>query len=229
MTAATPTPTATAQASTLRLVGSLSIAGLLSGLILVWAYLATAPRIERNHREALEAAVTKVLPGTVRIEPLLRGTDGRLSPTVEGGVGESGVGESGAGENTIFSGRDAAGHLLGYAIPADGPGYMDRVGLLFGYDPVRQRIVGMEILDSRETPGLGDRIATDPYFRANFSDLAVDPRIVAVKKGAKTAAHEVDCITGATISSEAVVAILNRGLQRWRQDLDATLGGREER
>lgn len=207
------TPTSAAQTSTLRLVGSLSIAGLLSGLILVWAYLATAPRIERNQREALESAVTKVLPGTASIEPLLRGADGRLAPTVEGTVGE----------NVIFSGRDADGHLVGYAIPADGPGYMDRIGLLFGYDPVRQRIVGMEVLESRETPGLGDRIANDSHFRANFDSLAVDPRIVAVKKGAKTAAHEVDCITGATISSEAVVAILNRGLQRWRQDLDATV------
>ncbi len=199
MTTATP---ATAHTSTLRLAGSLAVAGLLSGLILVWAYLATAPRIEQNHREALAAAVTRVLPGTVRIEPALTSAD-------DGQV--------------VFAGRDAAGNLVGYAIPADGPGYMDRVGLLFGYDPARQRIIGMEVLESRETPGLGDRIATDPHFRANFTELAVDPPIVPVKKGDKTAAHEVDCITGATISSEAVVAILNRGLQRWRAEIDATL------
>jgi Na+-translocating ferredoxin:NAD+ oxidoreductase subunit G len=205
-------------ASTVRLVGSLGLAGLLSGLILVWSYLATAPRIARNHREALEAAVTKVLPSTVRIEPLLRGDDGRLTPTTT---------ENSAGGDVVFSGRDADGRLVGYAIPAHGPGYMDRVGLLFGYDPARQRIVGMEVLDSRETPGLGDRIATDPHFRANFADLAVAPRIVAVKKGDKTAIHEVDCITGATISSEAVVAILNRGLERWRADLDATVAAEE--
>ncbi len=65
----------------------------------------------------------------------------------------------------------------------------------------------MEILDSRETPGLGDKIYKDAAFVANFASLSVDPEIVAVKKGNKSAPNQIDAITGATISSKAVVKI----------------------
>ena len=73
----------------------------------------------------------------------------------------------------------------------------------------------MQVLDSRETPGLGDKIITDDEFLANFEALAIEPSIVAVKKGKKTHPNEVDSITGATISSEAVVKILNESSQQW--------------
>jgi len=77
----------------------------------------------------------------------------------------------------------------------------------------------MEILDSRETPGLGDKIYKDADFVANFDDLAVDPVIKAVKKGLKLAPNEIDAITGATISSKAVVRIINEGRERWEKRL----------
>jgi electron transport complex protein RnfG len=80
----------------------------------------------------------------------------------------------------------------------------------------------MEILQSRETPGLGDKIYKDAAFVANFSALSIDPEIITVKKGAKTALNEVDAITGATISSKAVVQIINRGNQRWVPRFDGS-------
>ncbi len=45
------------------------------------------------------------------------------------------------------------------------------------------------------------------------------PPIVTVKRGSKTAANEVDAITGATISSKAVVRIINEGNTRWLERL----------
>ena len=83
-------------------------------------------------------------------------------------------------------------------------------------------MVGMEILQSRETPGLGDKIYKDADFVASFNDLSADPQIVTVKKGAGSAANEVDAITGATISSKAVVQIINRGNQRWNPRFDGS-------
>jgi electron transport complex protein RnfG len=47
----------------------------------------------------------------------------------------------------------------------------------------------------------------------------VDPEIVAVKKGTKTQPNQVDAITGATISSKAVVRIINEANQRWLERL----------
>ena len=54
---------------------------------------------------------------------------------------------------------------------------------------------------------------------ANFQHLAVDPRILAVKKGTRSAPNEVDAITGATISSKAVVRIINEASRTWVERL----------
>jgi len=81
-------------------------------------------------------------------------------------------------------------------------------------------VTGMYVLESRETPGLGDKIFKDEAFVANFRALAVDPEIVLVK-GGRTADNEVDAITGATISSRAVVKILNTAHEAWRPRLEA--------
>ena len=190
-----------------RLVATLGTAGLLSGLILVAVYLVTKPRIEQNQAEALQRAIFNVLPGTVETSPLVLEGD-RLEPH-EGKLSEL------HGREAVFAGYGDGGELLGYAIPGAGPGYMDTIGLIYGYDPRRDVIVGMEVLESRETPGLGDKIITDDDFLGNFAALAVEPEIVPVK-GGRTQPNEVDCITGATISSESVVAILERSVQRWK-------------
>jgi electron transport complex protein RnfG len=118
-------------------------------------------------------------------------------------------------EDAVFGGYDVEGRFLGYAIPSAGPGFQDNIRLIYGYLPAERRVVGMEILESRETPGLGDKIYKDSAFVANFRSLAVDPQIVAVKKGTKSAANEINAITGATISSKAVARIINEGNGRW--------------
>lgn len=199
------------EAGVVRMVATLTVAGLLSGLLLVGAYELTLPRIQANQARALEEAVLRVLPGTARMDAL-GWMEGQLAPVPEG-----------AGDEVprVYAGRDADGNLTGYAIPAEGPGFQDTIRLIYGYAPDTRTIVGMEVLESRETPGLGDKIFKDASFVANFQGLAVAPEVVAVPHGKKTAAHEVDCITGATISSKAVVGIVQRANETWLERLDA--------
>ena len=121
-------------------------------------------------------------------------------------------------EESIYAGYAVDGSFLGYAVPGDGPGYQDTIGLLYGYDPARRRVIGMRILESRETPGLGDRIYKDQDFVSAFLDLATEPEIELVKDGA-TADNQVDAITGATISSRAVVRIINDANGEWLERL----------
>ena len=116
---------------------------------------------------------------------------------------------------------DMSGVYNAYAVPAAGPGFQDTIALLYGYKPRDRQVVGMEILESRETPGLGDKIYKDADFVAEFSALLVDPEIVAVKKGTKTGANQVDAITGATISAKAVVRIINEAHTAWSDKLPA--------
>jgi len=187
-----------------RLVITLGFAGLLSGLIIVSVYEATLPTITAYKAKVLKEAVFKVLPGVSNMQRLTY-KEGGMTPA----TGEE------EEEDVVFGGYDANGRLIGYAVPNAGPGFQDTIRLLYGYLPQERKVVGMEILQSRETPGLGDKIYKDAAFVANFEKLSVDPEIVTVKKGRKSAPNEVDAITGATISSKAVVQIINRGNQRW--------------
>jgi electron transport complex protein RnfG len=195
------------QPGPIRMVATLALAGLCSGLVLVGVFLATQPRILQNRAEALNAAIYAVLPGTEEI---------RAQTVRDGALVAANDDTLPAGE-TVYAGYDADGKLIGYAVPAAGPGFMDTIQLLYGYDPESHEIIGLQVLESRETPGLGDKIITDEDFAANFDALAITPEIVPVKKGEKSRPNEVDCITGATISSEAVVSILNASTRRWAE------------
>ncbi|MGF1616088.1 MAG: FMN-binding protein [Gammaproteobacteria bacterium] len=187
-----------------RLIVTLGLAGLLSGVAIVGAYEWTRPRIEANQAQALREAVFRVLPGVVSFQRWVyaQGELRLADPSVAGG-------------RAIYAGCDRLGQWVGLTIPAEGAGFQDTIKLLFGYLPDERRIVGLEILESRETPGLGDRIYKDQTFLDNFRSLSTEPKITLVKSGTKGAQHEVDAITGATISAQAVVNIINAGLQEW--------------
>ncbi len=201
---------ASGEPSSLRLVLTLTIAGLLSGFGIVGIYELTLPTITAYKAKVLREAVFKVLPGASKMQKL----------SYDGGHLRPASGEAGD-EQAIYAGYDGEGGFVGYAIAGEGPGYQDTIGLLYGYKPDERLIVGMEILESRETPGLGDKIYKDADFQENFRALAVDPEIITVKKGSKSAPHEVDAITGATISSKAVVKILNTQNKQWDARLPA--------
>jgi electron transport complex protein RnfG len=106
---------------------------------------------------------------------------------------------------------------VGVAVEAQGQGFADIVKVLYGYSPECKCIIGMKVLESKETPGLGDKIMTDPVFVSNFEALDVrlaadgsqpENPVVFAKPGKKTHPWEIEGITGATISSKAVTNIM---------------------
>ena len=196
--------------SSLRLVMTLAIAGLVSGVAIIGIYETTLPTITANKARELREAVFKVLPGVTRMQALVY-RDGRIMA----------VPEPQKDEPVVYGGYDEQGDFVGYAMPGAGPGFQDTIALLYGYLPGDKQVVGMEILESRETPGLGDKIYKDAAFVAEFSALSVDPEIVAVKKGTGSQPNQVDAITGATISSKAVVRIINETHAAWTEQLPA--------
>ena len=193
-----------ASPSSLRLVLTLAIAGLVSGIAIIGIYEATLPTITENKARELREAVFKVLPGVSKMQALVY-RNGELV-VVEAPDKD---------EPVVYGGYDEQGDFVGYAMPAAGPGFQDTIAILYGYKPEEKLVVGMEVLESRETPGLGDKIYKDAVFVGGFSALSVEPEIVAVKKGTKSGANEIDAITGATISSKAVVRIINEAHTAW--------------
>ncbi len=200
--------------SSFRLIFTLGIAGLISGILLVSAYLFTLPFIEANKAEALQLAIFKVIPDCASFITLEM-IDGKLSVVAEENSKQNKSVKRGEVSKKIYAGFDASGNFIGFAIPGSEPGFQDIIGAIYGYDASRKVIIGFEVLESKETPGLGDKIFKDADFQANFAGLSIEPEIVSAKKGEKVNSNEVETITGATISSKAVIRLLNNSIKEW--------------
>ena len=66
----------------------------------------------------------------------------------------------------------------------------------------------MKVLGHKETPGLGDKIVKDSVFVAEFEGVS-QPIVGVTPSRASGGADEVVTITGVTISSVAVIRIIN--------------------
>lgn len=205
-----------------RMYAALVGIGLGCGLLIVSAFVLTRPTIERKRAEALQRAIFEVLPGAAASAPYRLRADGRFERAATPVRGEA----------LVYAAYGDGGELVGFALEAKGMGYADNIEMLYGYAIDAQTIVGMKVLASKETPGLGDRIETDARFRGNFRALdvrlgddgaALAHPIVTVKQGEKRDPWEIDGITGATISSQAVGRGLDASAARWLPLLRARL------
>ena len=209
--------------------------GVFCALVIVIVFQSTAARIRDNQDRFLAAAIAEVLPESRRTLAVTKSEVDRLVTTTE------------SLELPVFLSYDAADQLVGAVLTGEGMGYQDNIRVLYAYSFETNAIVGFKILDSKETPGLGDRVEIEPHFIANFEALdvrlddagnALENSIVTVKQGQKTDPWQIDGITGATITSEAIGNILNdsathgypcwRGmLQRYRKTREGTVDGQQ--
>jgi electron transport complex protein RnfG len=199
----------TKEPSSRRLIISMAVAGFISGLIIISIYLITFDTIKANKAKELREAVFKVLPNVTRMEKQQVVKNALLNDELVT------IAADGMNDDMIFAGYDVQNKLIGYAIQGKGAGFQDTIHVLFGYLVADKLISGMEILDSRETPGLGDKIFKDRDFVGEFINLSMIKNIKAVKKGKKTQINEIAAITGATISSKAVGRIINKAFNQW--------------
>ncbi len=203
---------AKAEVSTFQLVATLAVAGALAGLLIVLVNQHTKPIIDKYKAEQLRKAVYEVLPGAEHYDTYYL-VDGSLSLSLPEGAKESDF-------KRVYVGYTAAGQRLGVAVSRGESGFQDVVQIIFGFDHVTGKLTGMKVLDSKETPGLGDKIYKDKAFVDQFFAGPETP-LVPVKSGAgKGLPNEIDTITGATISSKTVIGIINHGLEEWKPILD---------
>lgn len=181
--------------------------GALAAALVATAWQVTAPTIAAKRLAAKEALVREVIPQAATIRGLR--WDSRLVAAA-------------AGEAELWAGYDGDDRLLGVAFESSAMGYQDQVRVLVAYSPSNQALLGLRVLESRETPGLGDRVGKDAAFLSAWVDrrltLGADgaPREYELASREKAAEEwQIDGISGATISSRAVVAAVNRGCSTW--------------
>lgn len=198
------------------MIGTLAGFGAIAGFLIVAAFQWAQPRILEHKAAVMKAAVKEVLGAPDRTETLFI-HEGALSAAPPAGTDTARL-------ERIYAGYDQNGQAVGYAIIAAAPGFADVITLIYGYDLASDRVIGMKVLENKETPGLGDRIVKDSAFVREFSRVAIP--LKGVKAGAgKGAANEVDLITGATISSRTVIAIVNRSIEKTKPLIQAQVKG----
>ena len=198
------------RASSSRLLVTLGGAGAVAGALIVLVFAATSPAIEAHRAERLDNAIREVLREPDRYDTMYV-TGARMS------------GDANPDAERVYLGRDISGRPTGFAIVSGAPGFADMIEVIFGYDPTTKTLLGMKVLESKETPGLGDRIEKDTVWVAQF--VGVESPLEPVRTGRGTGKPtEVDLITGATISSRTIVRIINEALERLGPALESRGG-----
>ncbi|MFC1747608.1 FMN-binding protein [Pseudomonadota bacterium] len=187
--------------------------GLVCAVLIVVIFQFTAPIITANKTAALNRAVLLVLSEATYKQAFELNDAGLFEPTAETRIAT----------NVVYVGYKANGELAGIAIPAQGMGYQDNIELLYGYSLSKKAVVGLNILSSRETPGLGSKIADDEAFQANFKHLTIAvssaslgaETVEVVKATQRRESWQINAISGATVSSKAVANILSESISYW--------------
>lgn len=172
---------------------NLVVIGALSGVILSGVFGVADPMIKANKEKELKESIFVVLPGAKDFKV--------LEKTV------------GLEKLVVYKGIDENGAPVGIAFKADGGGFQGNIGLMVGLETDFLKLKAIEVLEQLETPGLGDKIRA-PQFKDQFKGLEVKPKVEYIKYRKPDKPNTIQAITGATISSEAVVKNINKAVEK---------------
>ena len=175
----------------------LLVSSLIFGVLLAMADAALAPRIKRNETEKFTRLAGGMLSEAVRFEPV----EPKIAVTASNGK---------TVEVEVYRGLDEQGRTAGWAFACEGGGFSDKIKLVVGVDGRFEKLAGFGVLSSNETPGFGDKITIPGgFFQKQFVGAPAD-KLTLVKAGRPEQIDtEIVAITGATVTSQAVVDILN--------------------
>ncbi len=173
----------------MKMILILTLFACISGGVLSLVYLFSSPLIEANMLEERNRSIFEVVPGVKTYEEKMQD------------------------DLAYFLCKDESGSVIGIALPVQGNGYQGVIKLMVGLTPSLDRITGMAVLDQVETPGLGGRIS-EKSFQEQFNNISTHPAVEYVKNQEPDKENQIKAVTGATISSRSVVAIINKNIQK---------------
>lgn len=180
--------------NTTKIIVVLTVISIISGGILAVLDSYTRPKIEAYADKVKNAAVYDVLPEGVKVEVVKVAIDGE--------------------EREIYKASKNK-EVVAYAFQISGGGFQSELVLMVGVTPDFSEINSLKILAQMETPGLGTRIE-EAWFVDQFKELKLKPEITYIKNAKPTKDNEIQAITGATISSAAIVKICNGEIEKVR-------------
>jgi len=166
------------------------------GLLIAVANATWQDKILQNEEDKFNDLVVQMIPD---------------ANTTEIAMADVGI-ESGKGKKRTTSVRKVLasdGGCVGWAFVCEGSGFADKIKLVLTVDAAFEKLKGYGVLSSNETPGFGDRIK-ESYYRDQFAGSPTT-ELVLTKLGDSTdnTDSKIVAISGATVSSEAVITIVN--------------------
>lgn len=155
-----------------------------AGCLLGAVHVMTAPVIARVEEERANQTYAALIPDAATFEPLACDAQGCTA---------------------AMRACDKQGATLGYVIVAQSKGYGGPVPLAVAFD-TSGTVMSIQAMSNEETPGLGTRIAEEPYIGQYVG-----------KPAKQLDASEVDLISGATISSKAALQAFNNAVAGYEE------------
>ena len=182
----------------------LIIASFFFGLLIAITNAALTPRINSNAMAKLNNLASGLLPAAKEFAPLPQTID----IPAAGGKQES---------LQLYKGT-ANGQTIGWVFKAVGSGFADKIELVVAVDATFETVAGFDVLASNETPGFGDQIKYD-YFRNQFKGAPAGALTLVTSGNPETIDAQIVAISGATVSSTAVVNTLTRYLTEVKKQM----------
>jgi electron transport complex protein RnfG len=174
------------------------------GLLLAIANAAWSPRIEQNRINKLNILAGRLIPGADFIPLEKLGVVIEVT-TLKGDKKTIDVYKAMVEEQ-----------CLGWSFNAVGPGFQDKIELIIAVDKDFKTIAGFDVLACNETPYLGDKIK-EKNFRDQFKGKLAT-KLELIQSG-QAKDNKILAISRATISSEAVVKIINHYMKEVREEM----------
>ena len=114
----------------------------------------------------------------------------------------------------VVKASDESG-VVGWCVSVSTKGYGGQIGFVVGITK-DGTVKAINILNHSETPGLGAK-STEPEFSGQFADKSSFP--LKVVKGGASNPDEISAISGATITSNAVISGVNGAVDYWSKNL----------
>lgn len=173
----------------------LIVSSFLFGLLIAVTNAALSPIIEQQKINKLNTLAGAMLPAAKNFVPLEEPVE---MSTPRGKTYEV----------PVYRAQDANDRCVGWTFNATGSGFAGPVELVVCVDTAFDKIAGFDVLVSTETVGYGDRMKEDE-FRKQFAGAPAGELTLSVTGDREKPDAEIIAISGATISSEAVVSAIN--------------------
>lgn len=176
-----------------------------SALGLAGTFVLTEAKIEERKQQKIDNALSTVLPAASSFKP------------VEGSEG-------------VSLGIDGQGKTIGYAGTGSAQGYSSKIVVMVGFQADRETIECIRVIEQQETPGLGANIQKEATSKTLWTVLGMAGESTdnipqsfqdqfAGRKLGDLDIGGIDAITGATISSKAVMRAVQDARERVREAL----------